>query len=231
MLGSYYRSTESDFESIGHALTTVKRALEIAGPYVDLEAMRRQLGRGGTPDANLLPTATRLNGSIEAWYRPAQVFLGPFADSLRASELGVASEWCVHASGPVASMADAATTVVDVAGRPITFAELGQSLEARAVVATAEQTVARDLESDSRQLGGGYRGLETNWDALESSVGWAARLRRLLGGPATTSAAARLTSIRLNWSNWTPRSTSGTGHATSSQRASSIPGPSKCDRT
>ena len=200
LLGSYYRSTESDFESIGHALTTVKRALEIAGPYVNLEAMRRQLGRGGTPDANLLPTATRLNGSIEAWYRPAQVFLGPFADSLRASELGIASEWCAHASQPVASMADVAAAVVDVAGRPITFAELGQSLEARTVVATAEHTVARDLESDSRQLGEGYRGLETNWDALESSVGWAARLRRLLGGPATTSAAERLTSIRLNWS-------------------------------
>ena len=51
LLGSYYyRSTESDFESIGHALKTVKRALEIAGRYVDLEAMRRQLGRGGTPD-------------------------------------------------------------------------------------------------------------------------------------------------------------------------------------
>ena len=200
LLGSYYRSTESDFESIGHALTTVKRALEIAGRYVSLEAMRRQLGRGGTPDADLLPTATRLNGSIEAWYGPAQAFLGPFADSLRASELGIASEWCVHASRPVASMADAATAVVDVAGRPITFGELQQSLEARVVVATAEQTVARDLESDSRQLGEGYRGLETNWDALESSVGWAARLRRLLGGPATTSAAERLTSIRLNWS-------------------------------
>ena len=200
LLGSYYRSTESDFESIGHALTTVKRALEIAGRYVNLEAMRRQLGRGGTPDANLLPAAARLNGSIEAWYGPAQAFLGPFADSLRASELGTASEWCVHASGPVASMADVATAVVDVAGRPITFGELQQSLEARAVVATAEQTVARNLESDSRQLGEGYRGLETNWDALESSVGWAARLRRLLGGPATTSAAERLTSIRLNWS-------------------------------
>jgi hypothetical protein len=200
LLGSYYRSTESDFESIGHALTTVKRALEIAGRYVNLETMRRQLGRGGTPDADLLPTATRLNGSIEAWYGPAQAFLGPFADSLCASELGIASEWCVHASRQVASMADAATAVVDVAGRPITFAELQQSLEARAVVATAEQTVARDLESDSRQLGEGYQGLETNWDALESSVGWAARLRRLLGGPATTSAAERLTSIRLNWS-------------------------------
>ena len=126
--------------------------------------------------------------------------LGPFADSLRTSELRTASEWCVHASGPVARMADAATAVVDVAGSPITFGELQQSLEARAVVATVEQTVARDLESDSRRLGEGYRGLETTWDALESAVGWAARLRRLLGGPATTSAAERLTSIWLNWS-------------------------------
>src|SRR5260370_24010237 len=97
-------------------------------------------------------------------------------------------------------MADAATAVVDVVGSPITFGELQQSLEARAVVATVEQTVAGDLESDSRRLGAGYRGVETNWDALESSVGWAARLRRLLGGPATTSAAERLTSIWLNWS-------------------------------
>ena len=196
----YYRSTESDFESIGHALESARRALEIAGRHLDVEAMRRQLGRGGAPAADLLPAATRLKGSIEAWNGAAQAFLGPFADSLRTSELGTASEWCVHASGPVASMADAATAVVDVAGSPITFGELQQSLEARAVVATVEQTVARDLESDSRRLGEGYRGLETTWDALESSIGWAARLRRLLGGPATTSAAERLTSIQLNWS-------------------------------
>ena len=196
----YYRSTESDFESIGHALENVRRALEIAGRHVDLEAMRRQLGRGGAPAADLLPAATRLKGSIQAWNGAAPAFLGPFADSLRTSELRTASEWCAQANGPVARMADVATAVVDVAGSPITFGELRQSLEARAVVATVEQTVARDLESDNRQLGEGYRGLETTWDALESSVGWAARLRRLLGGPATTSAAERLTSIRLNWS-------------------------------
>lgn len=196
----YYRSTESDFESIGHALENARRALEIAGRHVDLEAMQRQLGRGGAPAADLLPAATRLKGSIQAWKGAAPAFLGPFADSLCTSELRTASEWCVHASGPVARMADVATAAVDVAGSPITFGELQQSLEARAVVATVEQTVARDLESDSRRLGEGYRGLETTWDALESAVGWAARLRRLLGGPATTSAAERLTSIWLNWS-------------------------------
>ena len=129
-------------------------------------------------------------------------------------------------------MADAATAVVDVAGRPITFGELQQSLEARAVVATAEQTVARDLESDSRQLGEGYRGLETTWDALESSVGWAARLRRLLGGPATTSAAERLTSIRLNWSELdTALNQLAPVTRRHRWRASSITGRSKCDRT
>ena len=51
----YYRSTESDFESIGHALESARRALEIAGRYLDLEAMQRQLGRGGAPAADLLP--------------------------------------------------------------------------------------------------------------------------------------------------------------------------------
>ena len=196
----YYRSTESDFESIGHALENARRALEIAGRHLDVEAMRRQLGRGGAPAADLLPAATRLKSSIEAWNGAAQAFLGPFADSLRTSDLGTASEWCGHASGPVARMADAAIEALEVVGSPITFGELQQSLEARAVVATAEQTVARDLESDSRRLGEGYRGLDTTWDALASSIGWAARLRRLLGGPATTSAAKRLTSIQLNWS-------------------------------
>jgi hypothetical protein len=196
----YYRSTDSDFESIGNALENARRALQIAGHHLDVEAMRRQLGRGGAPAADLLPAATRLKGSIEAWNGAAQALLGPFADSLRTSELGTASEWCGHASGPVAKMADAAIPALEIVGSPITFGELKRSLEARAVVATVEQTVARDLESDSRRLGEGYRGLDTTWDALESSIGWAARLRRLLGGPAATSAADRLTSVRLNWS-------------------------------
>jgi hypothetical protein len=178
LLGPYYdRSTESDFESIGHALDNARRALEIAGRHLNVEAMRRQLGRGGAPTADLVLAAARLKRSTEAWTGMASALLGPFADSLCTSELGTASEWCVHASGPVACLADAATAVIDVAGSPITFGELQQSLEARGVVATVEQTVARDLESDRRQLGEGYRGLETTWDALDSSASWAAGLQ------------------------------------------------------
>jgi very-short-patch-repair endonuclease len=196
----YYRSTESDFEAISHSLESARRALEIAGRHLNVEAMQRQLGRGGAPSAELLPTAARLKASIEAWNESASEYLGPFADSLSTSELGAASEWCAYATGPVSSLADAGAAVAEVADSPITFGELRQSLDARGLVATVEQTLADDLESDRRQLGEGYRGLETTWDALQSSVNWAAQMRTLLGGPASTSAAERLTSIRLDWS-------------------------------
>ena len=75
----YYRRTDSDFDSIAHALDNVRRALEIAGRHLNADALRRQLARGGAPDPALIPAAQRLPRN----YRPVASTSGEHPRFLR----------------------------------------------------------------------------------------------------------------------------------------------------
>lgn len=200
LLGShYYQSTASDFDAIGRGLENARRAIEIAGEHLNIEAMRRQLARGGDPDADTLPVAARLKDSIDSWRAKASSLLGTLAETLFTTELQALKTWYGAAVGPLGYLAELGSAVASLAGGPITLGELKQSLEARAVVATIEMTLADDEDHDRRRLGAGYKVLETDWDALDSSIDWAAALRGLLGGPVTPASAERLASVDLNW--------------------------------
>jgi very-short-patch-repair endonuclease len=200
LLGShYYRSAETDFASLGRALENARRALEIAGQHLNVEPMRRQLGRGGDPDANLLTAGTRLKASIEAWHNTAAALRGPFAELLMGRELDVVAAWCSRAAGPVDALADAGSTVTALAGPAVGLAELERCLEARVAVAKAEVALTSEMDGDRGKLGESYHGLQTNWDALDYSIDWSARLRGLLGGPVSSATAERLASIEHDW--------------------------------
>jgi hypothetical protein len=199
----YYRSVDTDFEAIGEALESARLALQIAGTQLNAEAMRKQLARGGDPNIELLPVAARLHDSIEQWRAKASSLLGLFTDSLSSSECDFAAEWCRNAARPLSRIADAAMTLSEVCERPVAYGEVKRVLEIRLSADLAEKTIADHLEEDQRELGTGYQGFGTNWNALSSSLDWAAGLRGLLDGPVSPGAADRLTSITLDWAELT----------------------------
>lgn len=199
-LGKYfYRSTETDFDLIHQCLASVRRAIEIAGYQLQVEAMRRQLGRGGNPDPNLLMIAERLTASVERWWNGA-ASLGQSSQPLEVAPLDFVAEWSVQALTPLKMLVDAASALGEVAGRPLQFEELERCFEARSTVTTIEGTFAAHWEADRSKLGEAYQGLDTNWDALESAIDWTARLREMLGSPASLAIAERLAEVELNWS-------------------------------
>ena len=200
LLGAhYYRSAASDFGTIGKALECARRAITIAGEHLNLEAMRRQLARGGDPDAGLVAIGARLKGSIEIWRAKSASVLGPSAEALFTAEFDVTTAWCAAASGHVSDLVEVGSAVVGVAGRQVNIGELSECLRARAEVATIEQVLARNEDDDRQKLGPSYQVLDTNWDALDSSLDWAAKLRQVLGGQATTASAERLSTVGLDW--------------------------------
>ncbi|MHB8244085.1 MAG: DUF3320 domain-containing protein [Acidimicrobiales bacterium] len=200
LLGTYYyQSTASDFDSIGRALETAHRAIQIAGEHLNVDAMRRQLARGGDPDADVLPVAARLKASVETWRAAASTLLGPMANTLLAMHLDDLSTWCEAARQPASDLAEVASTVAAVAGRSVSVGELRQCLEARPDVGRAETTLAESEDEDRGTLGDEYQVLDTNWDALDAAIDWAAAIRELLGVPATAASAENLVSVEMNW--------------------------------
>jgi very-short-patch-repair endonuclease len=200
LLGTYYyQSTATDFDSIGRALESARRSIEIAGEHLNVEAMRRQLARGGDPDADVLPVAARLKTSIEDWRVRASSLFGAFAETLLTTELQLLASWCTSALSPLGDLAEEASIVADVAGRSVTMEELRRWLDARAQVATIEATLSENADDDRKQLGVEYQVLDTNWDLLDASMDWTAALRQLLPADVTPGSAERLVSVDLDW--------------------------------
>jgi hypothetical protein len=190
---------DTDFEAIGEALESTRLALQIAGTQLNAEAMRKQLARGGDPNVELLPVAARLHDCIEQWREKASSLLGLFTDSLSSRECDSAAEWCRNAARPLTQIADVAMTLSEVCERPVAYGEVKRVLEIRLSADSAEKAIDGHLEEDQSDLGMGYQGFGTNWDALSSSLDWAARLRGLLDGPVSPAVADRLTSVTLDW--------------------------------
>ncbi|SRR5579875_176035 len=200
LLGThYYHSVATDFAAIDKALECARRAIMIAGEHLNTEAMRRQLARGGDPDPGLVPIGARLKGSIDSWRAKSAALLGPLTDLLFALDLDVVTAWCVAASGPVSDLVEVGSAVVGVAGRQLNLGELSECLRARAEVAAVEEELARNEKDDKQKLGPNYWLLDTNWDTLDSSLDWAAKLRQVVGGQATTASAERLSTVELDW--------------------------------
>lgn len=199
-LGStYYRSTATDFDALTRAIANARRAIHIVGERTNLDATRRQLGRDAIPDAKIVGAASNLRTSTERWARDASVHLGPVAGTLAHADLDALRLWCDRACGPIEILADTASIVIDLAGRPVSFTELEACLEARSMVAKVESTLAATRSDDQRELGESYQGVDTNWDALASAIAWTAQLRELLGHVLTHAAARRLASVELDW--------------------------------
>jgi very-short-patch-repair endonuclease len=199
LLGSfYYRSSATDFDTLRRALTNARRAIEIGGGSFNTEAMSRQLARGGSPDAQLVPIAGRLKTLIDGWRARAVSVLGSHLGMIYTANLETAAQWCGGALSAVTELVRVSHEVGSLATRPITLGELKSCADARAEIAAAGGRLRQAEESDRRVLGSAYQVLETNWDLLDSSVDWTAQLRQLIGDPLTTASAQRLTSVDPN---------------------------------
>lgn len=199
VLGSYYyRSMETDFPLIAHALGNARRALEIVGREWNVEALGRELGRAGTPNLDLVAAAERLGASITTWEARSSSLLGPLASRLLELPLDKLGGACRAAAVIVHGLVETVSTVLEVAGAAMTFADARRLVDARALARRVESDLQREEERDRQLLGTGYQVLATNWDALASAIDWAARIVSLVGVPVSPTTGQRLVSVELD---------------------------------
>lgn len=195
----YYQSAATDFDVLARALHAARRALDLAGEHLNLSALRRQVARNGTPDAQVLPVAARLKSSIEQWTSRAPSVLGTFAEMLLDAELRTASEWCASAERFLGKLIELGGEVSRIGGHAITVASVRAILDARSAAGTIETTLAATRDDDTLLLGPAYRMLETNWDELTAALDWSVSLRGMLDELPTTRSAERLASADVSW--------------------------------
>ena len=147
-----------------------------------------------------MPTAHRLKASLEPWLAQAGTALGAFADQLIDTEFDTAVAWCDGASPPLASIADAAVPIAQLAGGTLSVYEAKTAAEARAEVARIEDELERCFDGDRELLGDRYAKLDTEWAVLRAALSWAAMLRDLAEAPFSDAAAERVQRAELEWS-------------------------------
>jgi hypothetical protein len=178
----YYRREGVDFNRVGNAISVAHQALNLIGGELDGPAVAKQLGRGGSPDPDLPPLATRLGTAVRSWLTDARRLLGPVAEALTAMPIDRLTEWCAE----TADQLDVVVEVVDhVSGHAgvqvsLVFAEKAVGLAAH--IRELRELVEGHADEDGRLLGGGFRSVDTDWAALRSALTWSEAMRAVLGG-------------------------------------------------
>ncbi len=205
LLGGYYRSTATDFGAIGRALENARRAVQLAGDHLNLEAMARQVARGGSPDPKVLVAASRLRSSVATVATALRSVLPDAADhALAELDLGTLHSWCVGITRQVRALTEIVAAVRAWTRTAPSVGDLARLLSARAEISSIERKLGATRNDDQTALGSAYHGLNTNWDALDAAIGWASALRRLHGGPVSGASAKRMVSVELRTADLDP---------------------------
>ena len=184
-LGSYYQRTATDFSRIADAISTARRAIELAGNDLNGGPMGDQLGRDGQPDPRLTVIAGRVLEASAAWAGQARELLGPEAsEALSSIPLDVAATSCDTSSARLLPLVEALEHVASAAERPVTVAEAAAARESALRLNQALVDLYDDYDRDCAELGALYSGLGTDWPRLEQAHDWLTSLRDLTGGPA-----------------------------------------------
>jgi REase_MTES_1575/Protein of unknown function (DUF4011)/AAA domain len=192
-----YRRIDTDFAGISQAIASARRAIELCGRQLNIDALERQLARGGSPDAELVPASRRIASAVEPWKQQTSPALAAAADQLAGLELTTAAAACDAAARALDDIRSALSDLAPLPGRDLALDDVHRSAAARLEVARIEDDLRRGAESDRRLLGERYDGLATDWTELGADLAWVGRLQELIGGPLSIAAAERVQNTSL----------------------------------
>lgn len=193
VLGSYYRSSETDFGTLTAAIEVAERALDLAGRELDLATVRRQVALGGDPDPDLVALATAVLSGVEAWEDLAvSTWDQPTHEVLFSLTLAAARAWCDSVTRVLVQVRPALKQCDELSGRDLAVAESRAHLSHRLRLSQIEADIRTNREADLEQLGNSYNGLSTDWAAVHDAISWASAVREAWGGPLPSLVAERL---------------------------------------
>lgn len=204
-LGSYYRSTETDFSSLTRALEVAEQALALAGPDADLATLQHRLARGLVHDPSVIQTAERVNTISNGWSAATTQLDPALLASLESAEIITTESWIAAAVIGLDRISAAIAHVSDVANHPVDLGTADRSLRASAYLSAIETQVASNAPDDLRLLGAVADGLNTDLARLQRALEWAEVLRQLIGGPVRAVTANRLLGTTLAPDDLTPQ--------------------------
>ncbi len=187
----YYQRADTDFEQIERGAASARRALGLAGRQLNVDALSRQVARGGSPDPELVPASRRLSASLSSWAEKAGTSFAEFADRVAQTDLETAAESCTDMAGVLVEAATVTAPVLGLADPGVTMKAVQELVAARAEVAQLEDATASTFTNDQTILGDRYTGLDTDWAEITAALEWASGLRELNGGPLSGPAAER----------------------------------------
>jgi hypothetical protein len=194
----YYHRDSSDFESLDRAMEVARRALDLAGPRPNLAGLRKQLARGSTPDADIKANTDWIERGSTEWLRKAEASLpSALIDELTSKPLEEAIELVARLAKEVNKVSAVLTNTDSVFGRELTVEETLSALRARSELEELETQLEASQASDEARLGGEYRLQETDWQALDGALDWAAKLRTLIATEIDEESAERLLSVAI----------------------------------
>lgn len=191
----YYQRADTDFDQLQQAANTARRALGLAGRYLNVGVLSGQLARDGSPDPELVPAARRLSESLTPWMQRAHGILPRLADSVARADLDAGARSCSAMAIALEELVGTTASAARLSDHGLTLAQVQDALAARAEVARLEDDAARAFEVDRSVLGDRYTGLDADWPELTKSLEWADCLRELMGGALSSAAAGRAQTV------------------------------------
>lgn len=194
----YYRGEATDFGRIERALELGRHAIDLAGPDADVAALQKQLGRQGTPSADMQTNAVWVLTRMIAWKEAADASLtSAVAESLAEQSLDDSQSMVARLEHPALVLGDVVANVDDVVGRDLNAHEASLLLASRERLDRLERELEATRLEDETRLGPRYAGAETDWAALDVDLEWAADLRSLVGSEIDDDVASRLLSSSI----------------------------------
>ena len=194
LIGPHYYSRDiMDLTPMLQAVTAARDAFTRAGLDVPRSTLAEVLGRGATPDPALVSAAERVEATLATVVTDLRRTV-PHAESALVGEtwqrllawLGDRRTGSDPLRQLVRELGDASGRL----GSPLTLGQLPVLAELRGRAQWSRAAIDDTLSEDQRVLGPAYRGVDTDWLALDAAVAWAADAVRVVGRRLTTDEAA-----------------------------------------
>lgn len=198
-LGSYYRREETEVDRLQSAIESARQIVALAGGTADHQRLGDQLATDGSPDPRLLGHAERIASTLSGWSASAAVvFSSTVMREVETSTLTTVADWAASESAALAPALESLQHVADVTQTDPTIQDAYDVLTNAGHVAVAAAQVFNSFEADVRLLGSLYVGIDSDWNAFDSALAWAAEVR-MLGGPDFDSdTAVRMRSVPID---------------------------------
>jgi len=186
----YYRSEETDLDTLEAALGIAEEALQLAGRNADAAALGNAVGRGSIDGAVLARDAESLVQRLTRLIDSITTATALTAARLDGMTLDAITTWLSELARAL-DETDAQCSVA-TARDSWTIAETIAFTENTVLAHQSEAEINRRLAEDADLLGPAYLGSDTEWSELQSACDWCTELRRLLGGPIDSVTAGRI---------------------------------------